>query len=59
MLPEDAPLLPVLSSGRANGLIHVEAAVLDHLRAMRRPNECYSDVILRLIGLEASTKARR
>jgi hypothetical protein len=33
-LPEEAPLWPVL---RQDGLIHVEAAVLDRLRTMRRP----------------------
>ena len=29
------------------------AAVLDRLRAMRRPRESHSDVVLRLIQLEA------
>ena len=35
-------------------LIHVEAVVVDRLRAMREPGEDYSDVILRLVQLEAS-----
>ena len=35
------------SSGRPC-LIRIEAAVIDRLRAMRRPGESYSDVILRL-----------
>ena len=34
-------------------LIWVEAAVVDRLTAMRRPNERLSDVILRLVELEA------
>ncbi len=49
-LPEDAALWPV---HRRDGqcLIHIEA-VLDRLRAMRRPGEEYSDVILRLAKTE-------
>ena len=49
-LPEDAPLWPV---HRRDGqcLIHIEAAVLNRLRAMRRPSESYSNVILRLFEL--------
>jgi hypothetical protein len=34
--------------------IQVEAAVIDRVRAMRRPGESYSQVILRLVELEAS-----
>jgi hypothetical protein len=30
--------------------LHGEAAVLDCLRAMRRPGESYSDVIVRIAG---------
>ena len=37
--------------------IQVEAAVVDRLRAMRKPCESYSDVILRLIELEAQSTA--
>jgi hypothetical protein len=37
----------------AQCLIHIEAAVLDRLRTMRRPGESYSDVILRLVEIEA------
>ncbi len=33
-------------------LIHVEAAVVDRLQAMRGPGEDYSDVILRLAQVE-------
>jgi predicted CopG family antitoxin len=33
--------------------------VIDRLTAMRQPNESYSDVILRLIEIEAGAKARR
>jgi hypothetical protein len=51
-LPQDALLGPVeRQSGRF--LIHVKAAVVDRLWAMRGPGESYSDVILRLIELEA------
>jgi hypothetical protein len=41
---------------RDNGrrFIQVEAAVVDRMRTMRRPNEDYSDVILRLIEIEAA-----
>jgi hypothetical protein len=38
---------------RREFFIHIEAAVLDHLRAMRRPGESYSDVILPLVEVEA------
>jgi hypothetical protein len=33
--------------------IQVGAAVVDRMRTMRRPDEDYSDVILRLIEIEA------
>jgi hypothetical protein len=36
------------ASGRPNCLIHIEAAALDRLRAMRRPSERYGNVIPRL-----------
>jgi hypothetical protein len=42
------------SSGRPGCLIHIETAVLDGLRAMRRPGESYSDVIFRLVELTPS-----
>jgi hypothetical protein len=37
---------------RAQGqcFIQVEAAVVERMRAMRRPGETYSEVILRLAG---------
>ena len=41
-LPEDAPLWPLQRSGRPKCLIHIEAAVLDRLRAMRKLGERYS-----------------
>ena len=40
----------------ANGFIQVEAAVVDRMRAMRRPSESYRDVILRLVELEAGRR---
>ena len=41
-------------NAKGERLIWLEAAFLDRLRAMRRPGESYSDVILRLAQLEAS-----
>jgi len=46
-------------SAKGQRLIWLEAAVLERLRAMRRPGESYSDVILRLAQLEATTSAPR
>jgi hypothetical protein len=42
--------------GRDQGqcFIQVEAAVVGRMRAMRRPGESYSQVILRLVELETS-----
>jgi hypothetical protein len=40
-LPEDAPLWPLQRSGR-QCLIHIAAAVLDRLWAMRKLGERYS-----------------
>jgi hypothetical protein len=34
--------------------MQVEAAVVDRMRAMRRPGESYSQAILRLVELETS-----
>ena len=53
-LPQGAPLWPVERQGSQKCLIHVEAAVVDRLRAMRGPGEDYGDVIVRLAQLEAS-----
>ncbi len=33
------------SLGRTQRLIHIEAAVLDRLRAVRRPGESYGDLV--------------
>ena len=49
-LPEDVPLWPVIGQD-GQCLIHIEAAVLNRLRAMRRPSDRYSNVILRLFEL--------
>jgi hypothetical protein len=38
----------------ADGFIQVEAAVVDRMRAIRRPGESYSEVILRLVELKTS-----
>ena len=37
--------------------IQVEAAVVDRMRAMRRPGEGYSDVILRLVEIRAGRRS--
>ena len=34
--------------------IQVEAAVVDRMRAIRRPSESYSEVMLRLVELKTS-----
>jgi len=57
-LPEGAALWPVERQG-GQCFIHVEAAVVDRLAAMRGPGEDYSDVILRLVELEATGGSRR
>jgi hypothetical protein len=44
----DAPLGPVHHPD-GQCLVHIEATVLDLLRAMRKPGESHSDVILRLV----------
>ena len=41
---------------RGQCFIQVEAAVVDRIRAMRRPSESYRDVILRLVELEAGRR---
>ena len=38
--------------------IQVEAAIVDRMRTMRRTGESYSDVILRLVEIEAQTKSQ-
>ena len=41
---------------RGQCFIQVEAAVVGRMRAMRRPGESYSEVILRLVELKQTTK---
>jgi hypothetical protein len=50
-LPKGAARWP-LQRDRGRCFIQVEAAVVDRMRAMRRPGESYSQVILRLVELE-------
>jgi hypothetical protein len=50
-LPRGAARWP-MQRDRDQCFIQVEAAVIDRMRAMRRPGESYSEVILRLIELE-------
>jgi len=61
--PEISATLPLGSVGfepepNAEGerMIWLDAAVVDRLSAMPRPGESYSDVILRLVELEARSK---
>jgi hypothetical protein len=48
-LPKGAARWP-MRRYRGQCIIQVEAAVVDRMRAMRRPGESYSEVILRLAG---------
>jgi hypothetical protein len=50
-LPKGAARWP-MQRDRGQSFIQVEAAVVDRMRAMRRPGESYSQVILRLVELE-------
>jgi hypothetical protein len=52
-LPKGAAQWP-MQRDRGQCFIQVEAAVVDRMRAMRRPGESYSQVILRLVELESS-----
>ena len=52
-LPKGAHGGPCSAIG-ANGFIQVEAAMVDRMRAMRRPSESYSEVVLKLVGLKTS-----
>jgi hypothetical protein len=54
-LPKGAARWPMQRQGD-QCFIQVEAAVVDRLRAMRKPGESYSDVVLRLIELEAGRR---
>ena len=49
-LPKGSARWPMQRDGD-QGFIQVEAAVIERMRAMRRPGESYSAVILRLIEL--------
>ncbi len=49
-LPKGSARWP-MQRDRGQCFIQVEAAVVDRMRAMRRPGESYSAVILRLVEL--------
>ena len=53
-LPKSAARWP-MQRDRGQSFIQVEAAVVDRMRAMRRPGESYSEVILRLVELDAAS----
>jgi hypothetical protein len=52
-LPKGAARQP-MQRDRGRCFIQVEAAAVDRMRAMRRPGESYSHVILRHVELETS-----
>ena len=52
-LPKGAARWP-MQRDRGQCFIQVEAAVVDRMRAMRRPCESYSQVMLQLVELETS-----
>ena len=52
-LPKGAARWP-MQRDRGQSFIQVEAAVVDRMRTMRRPGETYSEVILRLVELDAA-----
>jgi hypothetical protein len=56
-LPKGAARWP-MQRDRGQCFIQVEAAMVDRMRAMRGPGECYSEVILRLVELEKSNANR-
>ena len=45
-------------NAKGERLIWVEAAVVDKLSALRRPGESYSDVILRLVEIDAPRRVK-
>jgi hypothetical protein len=51
-LPKGSGRWPMQRDG-SKCFIQVEAAVVDRMRAMRRPGEDYSDVILRLVEIDS------
>ena len=52
-LPKGVARWP-MQRDRGQCFIQVETAVVEGMRAMRRPGESYSEVILRLVELETS-----
>jgi hypothetical protein len=56
-LPKGAGRWP-MQRDRDKCFIQVEAAIVDRMRTMRRTGESYSDVILRLVEIEAQTKSQ-
>ena len=51
-LPKGSARWP-MQRDRGQCFIQVESAIVDRLRATRRPGESYSSVILRLVELES------
>ena len=43
-------------NAKGERLVWLESAIVDKLEAMRRPGESYSDVIMRLVEIEAGQR---
>ena len=56
-LPKGAVRWP-MQRNRCDASFEVESAVVDRMRALRRPGESYSEVILRLVELDTSDANR-
>ena len=56
-LPKGSGRWP-MQRDRDKCFIQVEAAIVDRMRTMRMTGESYSDVILRLVEVEAQGKSR-
>jgi hypothetical protein len=54
-LPKGAARWP-MQRDQGQCFIQVEAAVIDRMRAIRKPGESYSHVLLRLVELETSNR---
>jgi hypothetical protein len=54
-LPKGAARWP-MQRDQGQCFIQVEAAVIDRMRAIRKPGESYSHVLLRLVELETSDR---
>jgi len=56
-LPLGSVAVEAEANERAERYVWLEAAMADRLGAMREPGESYSDVILRIAGLESTLRS--